>query len=214
MNFSLSFQLDYMLEPDPEKRPDIFQVSYLAFTLAQRPCPVNNLNNSPVPSFANLSSALTENEWRTVNQQNIIKKQQASLAATGASETTTTVIPRERPKAGHTSNILPLSKSVNNTPNKLHLGSAKKSHPQVILPQSIPRIGFDDDFSSLQPPPPPPPPPPTSNPLSSANQLQLNASTPAHPHGVMPTSSSSDFVPDSSGSDLQQKKFHRRSASQ
>ena len=31
-----------MLEPDPQKRPDIFQVSYLTFQLAQRPCPVKN----------------------------------------------------------------------------------------------------------------------------------------------------------------------------
>ena len=33
----------YMLEPDPDKRPDIFQVSYLAFKLSQRTCPVLNV---------------------------------------------------------------------------------------------------------------------------------------------------------------------------
>ena len=33
-----------MLEPDPIKRPDIFQVSYLAFSLTQKPCPVKNIN--------------------------------------------------------------------------------------------------------------------------------------------------------------------------
>ena len=33
-----------MLEIDPDKRPDIFQVSYIAFKLAGRPCPVPNLN--------------------------------------------------------------------------------------------------------------------------------------------------------------------------
>uniref|UniRef100_A0A3Q3IMR1 non-specific serine/threonine protein kinase n=1 Tax=Monopterus albus TaxID=43700 RepID=A0A3Q3IMR1_MONAL len=30
----------YMLEPDPDKRPDIYQVSYFAFKLARRECPV------------------------------------------------------------------------------------------------------------------------------------------------------------------------------
>lgn len=36
----------YMLEPDPEKRPDIYQVSYFAFKLARRECPVPNLHVS------------------------------------------------------------------------------------------------------------------------------------------------------------------------
>lgn len=33
-----------MLEPDPLKRPDIYQVSYLAFQLAQRPYSLKNLD--------------------------------------------------------------------------------------------------------------------------------------------------------------------------
>uniref|UniRef100_A0A452II05 non-specific serine/threonine protein kinase n=1 Tax=Gopherus agassizii TaxID=38772 RepID=A0A452II05_9SAUR len=40
----------YMLEPDQERRPDIFQVSYFAFKLAKKECPLSNINNSPVPS--------------------------------------------------------------------------------------------------------------------------------------------------------------------
>ena len=34
----------YMLEPDPDKRPDIFQVAYVAFSLQGKDCPVQNLN--------------------------------------------------------------------------------------------------------------------------------------------------------------------------
>jgi len=36
----------YMLEPDPDKRPDIYQVSYFAFKLARRECPVPNIHVS------------------------------------------------------------------------------------------------------------------------------------------------------------------------
>lgn len=36
----------YTLEPDPDKRPDIYQVSYFAFKLAQRTCPVQNVKVS------------------------------------------------------------------------------------------------------------------------------------------------------------------------
>lgn len=35
-----------MLEVDPDQRPDIFQVSHVAFTIANKPCPVKNLNVS------------------------------------------------------------------------------------------------------------------------------------------------------------------------
>lgn len=43
-----------MLEPDPDKRPDIYQVSYFAFRLAQRTCPVQNVK----VSFSQHSSKL------------------------------------------------------------------------------------------------------------------------------------------------------------
>lgn len=33
-----------MLEVDPDERPDIFQVSHYAFTIAGKPCPVKNLH--------------------------------------------------------------------------------------------------------------------------------------------------------------------------
>lgn len=32
-----------MLEVDPDKRPDIYQVSFVAFSLARRQCPVSNI---------------------------------------------------------------------------------------------------------------------------------------------------------------------------
>lgn len=44
--FNCFVYLGYMLEPDPEKRPDIFQVSAVAFTLMGKDNPVQNLNVS------------------------------------------------------------------------------------------------------------------------------------------------------------------------
>lgn len=37
------YLLGYMLEPDPDKRPDIFQVSCVAFQLLSKDNPVKNL---------------------------------------------------------------------------------------------------------------------------------------------------------------------------
>uniref|UniRef100_A0A3B4WBN2 BMP2 inducible kinase n=1 Tax=Seriola lalandi dorsalis TaxID=1841481 RepID=A0A3B4WBN2_SERLL len=42
-SFKLHCLIRYMLEPDQEKRPDIYQVSYFAFKLAGKDCPVPNL---------------------------------------------------------------------------------------------------------------------------------------------------------------------------
>ena len=40
-----------MLDPDPSKRPDIYQVSHLIFSLAERPCPIKNRNVSNYDSY-------------------------------------------------------------------------------------------------------------------------------------------------------------------
>ena len=36
----------FMLEPDPDRRPDIYQVSYVTFKMSHRETPVVNLHNS------------------------------------------------------------------------------------------------------------------------------------------------------------------------
>lgn len=40
----LFFLLGYMLTVEPDNRPDIFQVSFIAFRIAGTSCPVENLN--------------------------------------------------------------------------------------------------------------------------------------------------------------------------
>ncbi|CAL1287270.1 unnamed protein product [Larinioides sclopetarius] len=81
----------YMLEIEPDKRPDIFQVSYVAFKLAGKECPVPNLKNSPIPEIDKLPSPQTETEVKKA-----IAKQQRP-ASTPVVEGTS-VAPRQRPK--------------------------------------------------------------------------------------------------------------------
>ena len=40
---SFSVVLEYMLTVDPSQRPDIFQVSHVAFEMARKPNPVQNI---------------------------------------------------------------------------------------------------------------------------------------------------------------------------
>uniref|UniRef100_A0A665W1D8 non-specific serine/threonine protein kinase n=1 Tax=Echeneis naucrates TaxID=173247 RepID=A0A665W1D8_ECHNA len=103
----------YMLEPDPDKRPDIYQVSYFAFKLARRDCPVANVHNISIP--AKLPEPIRASEA-------VAKKSQTKARLTDPIPTTeTSIAPRQRPKAGQAqpqpiSGILPIQPAL--TPRK------------------------------------------------------------------------------------------------
>ncbi|XP_044273421.1 AP2-associated protein kinase 1 isoform X12 [Varanus komodoensis] len=101
----------YMLEPDPDKRPEIYQVSHFAFKLTKRECPVQNIQNSPLP--AKLPEPVKASEAAA-------KKSQPKARLTDPVPTTeTSITPRQRPKAGQTQTnpgILPIQPAL--TPRK------------------------------------------------------------------------------------------------
>ncbi|XP_041089452.1 AP2-associated protein kinase 1 isoform X7 [Polyodon spathula] len=102
----------YMLEPDPDQRPDIYQVSYFAFKLARKECSVQNAQNSPIP--AKLPEPIRASEA-------VAKKSQTKARLTDPIPTTeTSIAPRQRPKAGQTQpnavGILPIQPAL--TPRK------------------------------------------------------------------------------------------------
>ncbi|KAM6944449.1 AP2-associated protein kinase 1 isoform 1-T1 [Lycodopsis pacificus] len=103
----------YMLEPDPDKRPDIYQISHVAFKLARRECPVPNEHNSPIP--AKLPEPIRASEA-------VAKKSQTKARLTDpAPAMETSIAPRQRPKAGQAhpqpiSGILPIQPAL--TPRK------------------------------------------------------------------------------------------------
>uniref|UniRef100_H3CUM3 non-specific serine/threonine protein kinase n=1 Tax=Tetraodon nigroviridis TaxID=99883 RepID=H3CUM3_TETNG len=103
-SYDLHCLIRYMLEPDPDRRPDIYQVSYFAFKLAQRTCPVQNVKNSPIPS--KLPEPVKASEAAAA------KKSQTKPRLTDPIPTTeTSITPRQRPKAVHTppaAGILPI----------------------------------------------------------------------------------------------------------
>uniref|UniRef100_A0AAQ4PDA6 non-specific serine/threonine protein kinase n=1 Tax=Gasterosteus aculeatus aculeatus TaxID=481459 RepID=A0AAQ4PDA6_GASAC len=113
----------YMLEPDPEKRPDIYQISHFAFKLARRECPVPNEHNSPIP--AKLPEPVRASEA-------VAKKSQTKARITDPVPTLeTSIAPRQRPKAGQAqpqpiSGILPIQSAL--TPRK---------RPNAGTPQAI-----------------------------------------------------------------------------
>ncbi|XP_065261032.1 BMP-2-inducible protein kinase isoform X3 [Emys orbicularis] len=128
----------YMLEPDQERRPDIFQVSYFAFKLAKKECPLSNINNSPVPS--------TLPEPMTASEAAARKSQIKARITDAVGPTETSIAPRQRPKANSstaTSNVLTIQSSA--TPVKVSVpgefgncvqkGTIRPGNGQEILSQ-------------------------------------------------------------------------------
>ncbi|XP_072570559.1 BMP-2-inducible protein kinase-like isoform X1 [Paramormyrops kingsleyae] len=98
-SFKLHCLIRYMLEPDQEKRPDIFQVSHLAFEIAGRTCPVPNVFNSPIPtSLPEPLSAAEAAAKKSITKARLLER---------AGPTETSIAPRQRPKAVN-ANVFPI----------------------------------------------------------------------------------------------------------
>ncbi|XP_051549396.1 BMP-2-inducible protein kinase-like isoform X3 [Myxocyprinus asiaticus] len=109
----------YMLEPDQDKRPDIYQVAYFAFQLAGKECPVPNLFNSHLPS--SLPEPFTASDIAA--KKSLMK----ARITDSVGPTETSIAPRQRPKAAN-STVLPLSSSA--TPVKMTVPSGTVSNGQ------------------------------------------------------------------------------------
>ncbi|CAN0052337.1 unnamed protein product [Lampetra fluviatilis] len=83
----------YMLEPEPDTRPDIFQVASVGFKLAKKDCLVPNLHSAPVPSRLPEPLLASEAAARRI--------QVKTKLPDPCGPTETSIAPRQRPKAGH-----------------------------------------------------------------------------------------------------------------
>nr|XP_044998960.1 BMP-2-inducible protein kinase isoform X2 [Jaculus jaculus] len=136
----------FMLEPDPEHRPDIFQVSYFAFKFAKKDCPVSNINNSSIPSA--LPEPMTASEAAA-------RKSQIKARITDTiGPTETSIAPRQRPKANSTTatpSVLNIQSSA--TPVKVPTPGEFSNH----RPKGALRSGSGPEaLMGLCPPQPPP----------------------------------------------------------
>ncbi|KAM5227580.1 AP2-associated protein kinase 1 isoform 4-T4 [Ctenodactylus gundi] len=170
----------YMLEPDPDKRPDIYQVSYFSFKLLKKECPIPNVQNSPIP--AKLPEPVKASEAAA-------KKTQPKARLTDPIPTTeTSIAPRQRPKAGQTQpnpGILPIQPAL--TPRKR---ATVQPLPQPSGPSNQPGLLPSVSQPKAQPPPSQPVPqsqpkqpqaPPTPQPPPSTQAQGLPAQAQATP---------------------------------
>ncbi|NWI57817.1 BMP2K kinase, partial [Calyptomena viridis] len=144
---SIHCLIRYMLEPDQELRPDIFQVSYFAFKIAKKDCPVSNINSSPLPS--------TLPEPMTASEAAARKSQIKARITDTVGPTETSIAPRQRPKAANsstaTSSVLGIQSSA--TPVKVQVPGEFGNRGQ----KGTPRPGNGQDISQCQGTTPHPP---------------------------------------------------------
>ncbi|MBZ3876713.1 BMP-2-inducible protein kinase [Sciurus carolinensis] len=159
----------YMLEPDPDKRPDIYQVSYFSFKLLKKECPIPNVQNSPIP--AKLPEPVKASEAAA-------KKTQPKARLTDPIPTTeTSIAPRQRPKAGQTQpnpGILPIQPAL--TPRKR---ATVQPPPQAAGPSNQPGLLTSVPQPKAQAPPSQPLPQSQPKQPQAAPTPQQPPSTPA-----------------------------------
>lgn len=112
----LSSLIAYMLVPNPDDRPDIYQISSLMFSFTGNECPVLNRNNVKTPSWSDLRPPPTESQAREIKRTipptisndrtlnsntattNILSNLYQQNNHLDTDKTTTSVTPRQRPK--------------------------------------------------------------------------------------------------------------------
>ncbi|XP_033338054.2 numb-associated kinase isoform X1 [Megalopta genalis] len=162
---SLHCLIRYMLEPDPDSRPDIYQVSVIAFQIQGKECPVQNLHKVPAPVLESLPYPCTESE--NVKRSSLVKTPKPSPVTTVEG---TSVTPRQRPK-GQVVSTGPISLSGQIVSQISGQGNQSQSQQQ---PQSQP-----------QPQPQSQPPPQTQQQPQSQSQPQLQSQSQPQPQSQL-----------------------------
>ncbi|XP_067113966.1 AP2-associated protein kinase 1-like [Osmerus mordax] len=150
-SFDLHCLIRYMLEPDPDKRPDIYQVSYFAFKMARRDCPVQNVKNSPIPT--QLPEPIKASEAAAKKTQTQTKTRLTDPVPT----TETSITPRQRPKASHAqprAGILPIQPAALTPRKRANIPAGAAQPIGVSLNLSQPAAALQSHKAQTAVPPP------------------------------------------------------------
>ncbi|EDW11492.2 uncharacterized protein LOC6576047 isoform X1 [Drosophila mojavensis] len=123
--------IKYMLDTDMERRPNIWQVCEVAFRLAGKDNPVQNLHKSAMPNFDQLLVPPFESEAKRISAAAKAAKPQQNVSIVEAG---TSVAPRSRPKGSssvHGQNALGLGLP----PSPLPRQNITSPQPQAVVEQ-------------------------------------------------------------------------------
>ncbi|CAD7079589.1 unnamed protein product [Hermetia illucens] len=169
--------IKFMLEPDLEKRPNIYQVCSIAFKLTGRDNPVQNLHKSPLPLLDQLLVPPFESEIKralsAAKNAEKIKTQNTPLVESG-----TSVAPRQRPKGS--------SAHAQKTTLPIGLPPSPSPRNTISSPQPVAE-SFQANFPAL-PQQPQPQPPCQAQPPAQVAQQQTAPTIPTPVNNIVPSS--------------------------
>lgn len=129
--------INFMLEPDLQKRPTIFEVAEVAFKLSGKPNPVPNIKkNTSISDPTHFSNVETEN--KRVVAPNILVSKKANVLELG-----TSVAPRQRPKPTQPPPMQGISINLSPSPRNI-LASPSLKNDIVEFSSSLEPNDFED----------------------------------------------------------------------
>ncbi|XP_058467225.1 BMP-2-inducible protein kinase [Malaya genurostris] len=205
----------YMLEPDAEKRPNIYQVCEIAFRIAGKTNPVRNLTKSAVPAIESLTVPPLESESKRVPV--VLGCNKAAKSAVTHAEGGTSVAPRQRPKASQATVNNSFSLGLPPNPSPKNILSSPTPGVASVVPQEQKTTqpeGFVASFTANFPPP--------DQEISGSNLFQPNFPDPFReastvedlPHTQNDSSNSNVATRESSTSSVLQSPIHAAISSQ
>ncbi|KAI8125594.1 AP2-associated protein kinase 1 [Lucilia cuprina] len=163
--------IKFMLEPDADKRPNIWQVCEVAFRLAGKENPVQNLHKSPPVNFDQLAVPPFESEAKRILSAAAAAAKAAKPQTVGIVESGTSVAPRQRPK-GSSAAIPQKSLGLGLPPSPSPRNNITSPQPQQPVVEQFQAI-----FPAITPTIPPPPAPAQTSTNTVQPQTQTEAST-------------------------------------
>ncbi|KOX72212.1 AP2-associated protein kinase 1 [Melipona quadrifasciata] len=134
---SLHCLIRYMLEPDPDNRPDIYQVSVIAFQIQGKECPVQNLHKVQTPILESLPCPSMESD--NVKRSSLVKTPKPTPVTTTVEGTSVT--PRQRPKGQAVSTgPISLSGQIVNQISGQGMNTQASAHQVSTLTQVSPQV--------------------------------------------------------------------------
>ncbi|XP_031780099.1 AP2-associated protein kinase 1 isoform X2 [Nasonia vitripennis] len=141
---SLHCLIRYMLEPDPDIRPDIYQVSAVAFQIAGKENPVQNLHKVTTPTIEGLPCPPLESEC--IKRSSSVKIPKTTTVTTVEG---TSVTPRQRPKGqGVTTGPISLSGQIVSQIS----GQGNQLHPQSPASNSVSYVQVNQQITPINTP--------------------------------------------------------------
>ncbi|CAH8863437.1 unnamed protein product [Trichobilharzia szidati] len=183
--------IGYILCVDAFKRPDIFQVCALAFSLANRSNPAQNLNNLPIPLWKDLTVPPRESQLKSTSNllmSSELKSANRSLSPSSSASSSSSRNKSSPDQKQSTASVVDHSHRYQQQQTNQYITNTS------VAPRERPRPNCSSHHPLPPPPQPPPPPPPSSFPHAPVSPPTVNHPIIVKPPTCLPVSNNNNHT--------------------